>query len=446
MKYGYAFTLGLLVSSTVLGGSFFIQEQFAFAQSSSAKVSSEVERLRNEINDRNNRLTQIAAEIKQYESQLKEVGAEKNTLQNAINQLELERKKVQSDLSYTQNKIGSTDLEIEKLEIEINETNQEIEQNRAAIKETIRRIAEIDAMSMIETLLRHDNLSEFWTTVDELAQVRTAMNDEVRILSDLNDVLANKRAENQEKRGELVTLTNVYADQKEVLEINKSEKNQLLAKTKSEEASYQAMLAEKKAAQEQILKDLQDFESQLKFVLDPTTIPSAGTAVFRWPVDNVQITQYFGNTAFAQSGAYNGSGHNGIDIGTPRGTKLMAPLAGTVRATGNTDAVSGCYSWGKWTLIDHANGLSTLYAHQDLISVTPDQKVATGEVIGYTGNTGYSTGPHLHFTVYVQDAVSIQTFNQVSASTGRPTSCGGATTPVAATNAYLNPMQYLPAL
>jgi murein DD-endopeptidase MepM/ murein hydrolase activator NlpD len=119
----------------------------------------------------------------------------------------------------------------------------------------------------------------------------------------------------------------------------------------------------------------------------------------------------------------------------------MAPLSGTVRATGNTDAVPGCYSWGKWTLIDHANGLSTLYAHQSAINVSPGQSVSTGEVIGYVGSTGFSTGPHLHFTVYAKEGVSVRKFNEIKTVT----SCGPASTPVAAVDAYIDPMLYLPA-
>ena len=165
--------------------------------------------------------------------------------------------------------------------------------------------------------------------------------------------------------------------------------------------------------------------------------------MFDWPVANVIITQYFGGTEFAKRNAsvYGGRPyHPGVDFGAPRGTPIYAPLGGRVRATGNTDATPGCYSWGKWSLIDHPNGLSTLYAHQDLVSVTPGESVGTGDIIGYIGNTGYSTGPHLHFTVYATEGVSIRKFNEIKTIT----SCGNATTPVAATDAYLDPMDYLP--
>ena len=75
--------------------------------------------------------------------------------------------------------------------------------------------------------------------------------------------------------------------------------------------------------------------------------------------------------------------------------------------TGNTDEPRGCYSYGKWILIKHENGLSTLYAHLSLIKVNAGETVNTGDIIGYSGNTGYSTGPHLHLTVYATQGVKI---------------------------------------
>lgn len=424
---------GLLLVPTLWWGSYPVAAQ-----------TSEVDKLKQEINERSQRLLDIEKEIAQFEADLKKVGAEKNTLQKAINQLELERKKVQADIRFTEQKIHATDLELSKLVLEIEATENTIESQKSAISEIIRRSYKIEQQSMVEVMLQHKHLSEFWSSLDTLMQVQSSMAEKVAELDSLKLALDNKRGETEDRRGALVDLKDQYADQSSVLANNKAERSELLSATKNKESEYQKLIKSKQAAREQITSEMRSFEAKLQFILDPTTIPTAGSTVFAWPLKNVVITQYFGGTEFAKrnAGVYGGRAyHPGVDFGAPRGTAIHAPLAGTVRATGNTDLVPGCWSWGKWTLIDHANGLSTLYAHQDTVAVTPGQRVATGEIIGYVGNTGYSTGPHLHFTVYAKDGVSVRQFNEIKTST----SCGSATTPVAATEAYLDPMNYLPA-
>ncbi len=435
IRFSHFFISGLCL---VLSIALVMNTTFVHAQ------STEVEKLKNEIDERNNRLLEIEKEIAAYQTELKKVGGEKTSLQKAINQLELERKKVNADISYTQNKIGATDLEISKLNIEIDNTEETIAQNESAIAATLRELDELDDQSLVEAVLTYTNISELWNTVAVLEQIRNVMGDEVKSLVSQKILLEEKHGAHITKRDQLVDLKEKYVDQNQVLASNKTEKGKLLSATKSEEAEYQKLLKDRETARELILKELRTFESQLQFILDPNTIPPKGTPVFGWPVENVIITQLFGGTEFAKQNAsvYGGRAyHPGVDFGVPRGTPIMAPLAGTVRATGDTDAVPGCYSWGKWTLIDHSNGLATLYAHQSVQSVTPGQQVATGEVIGYSGNTGYSTGPHLHFTVYAKAGVSVRKFNEIKTVT----SCGAATTPVAATDAYIDPMVYLPA-
>lgn len=409
-------------------------------------AQSEIERLQGQIAERNDRLAQIEKEIAEYEAALQEVGAEKNTLQKAINGLELERKKVLADISYTENQISNTDLEINKLSLEISDTQRKIGRSEEAISDIIRNLNLRDDDSMIELLLRYDNLSDFWNEVEDLETVRDGIQTQVHSLISLKTLLEDKRLDETDKREELVELKQKYDGQQAVLENNKREKNSLLEETKSEEEQYQALLAEKRAAREQITAELREFEAELQFILDPTTIPARGTAVFDWPLDNIIITQLFGGTEFAKNnpGIYGRGYHPGVDFGASVGTPIYAPLSGTVRWVDNTDAIPGCYAWGKWTLIDHANGLSTLYAHQSAIPahITPGTKVKTGDLIGYVGATGYVTGPHLHFTVYAKDAVEVIRYSDFKTIT----SCGPAYTPRSAPEGYIDPMTYLPAI
>lgn len=408
-----------------------------------AQNAQEIERLQNEINERNQRLDQIEEEIKEYESALQEVGAERESLEQAIRQLELERSKIQADIRKTQNRIDTADLTIGKLAREIRDTQNSIDNLHEALTYNLQIDSQTNKEPLILALLGRENLSDFWVELDSRQTLQTAITEQVNELQSLQEVLTDKQEATESQKNQLVQLKNQYEDQTAVLANNREEQTELLSATRSEEESYQELLARKRAARDQIIAEMRDFESELQFILDPTTVPQPGSQVFDWPLENIVITQLFGGTEFAKRNAsvYAGRAyHPGVDFGAPRGTPIHAPLSGTVRATGNTDAVSGCYSWGKWTLVDHSNGLSTLYAHQDLISVTPGESVKTGEIIGYTGNTGFSTGPHLHFTVYATEAVQVRNFSEIRAST----SCAGAKTPTSATEGYLDPLQYLP--
>ena len=420
-----AFILGLFLPTLLL-----------VAPAVSAQVS-EIDRLQNEINQRGNRLSEIEAEIAKFEAELAVVGGEKKTLQSAIHRLELERKKVNADISRTETLISSTDLEINKLVLEISKTQTDMNSTKDAISAIIRQEYQSGDTTLIEMMLGNEQLSQFWKKLDTYQNIRETLAVKVSELDSYQEILTGKRSTNENKRGELSSLKTQYSGQNEVLVNNKNEQAKLLEVTKSEEQNYQQLLASKQQAKEDIQREMREFESKLQFVLNPSTVPTAGSAVFSWPLANVVITQYFGGTEFAarNAAAYGGRAyHPGVDMGAPSGTAIMAPLSGTVRATGNTDAVPGCYSWGKWTLIDHANGLSTLYAHQSVQSVSPGQSVSTGEVIGYVGSTGFSTGPHLHFTVYAKEGVSVRKFNEIKTVT----SCGPASTPVAAIDAYID--------
>lgn len=425
--------------------SFFISTSFWFFNSISAEAQSsrELDQLKSDLEERSSRLSEIEKEIAHFEGELNKIGGEKQSLQKAINQLSLEKKKTEAEISKTENLISLTDLEISKLSIELDKTESSIEKNKKVISELVRKQYQESNVSFVELLLQNKKLSEFVNTIKYKEVVRNNLSNKVSELAALHQMLGENKNENSKKRSELTSLKTQYKDQTVILSNNTNEQAKLLEITKSEEKNYQNLLSEQISARAQIEKELREFESKILFLLDPNTIPAPGTAVFAWPLQNFVITQLFGGTEFAarNSSIYGGRPyHPGVDLGVPRGTPIYAPLTGTVRATGNTDLVPGCLSWGKWSLIDHANGLSTLYAHQDLVSVTAGQKVSTGELIGYTGNTGYSTGPHLHFTVYAKDGVTVRKFNEIKTAT----SCGPASTPVAASDAYLDPMDYLP--
>lgn len=109
-----------------------------------------------------------------------------------------------------------------------------------------------------------------------------------------------------------------------------------------------------------------------------------------WPVVG-KITSAFGNRVAPTAGA--STPHTGIDIAAPVGTPVKCPANGTV-----TNVYTNG-SGGNQLIIQHDNGLTTGYAHLSRYGVKSGDRVINGQIIAYTGNTGLTTGPHLHFTV-----------------------------------------------
>lgn len=295
---------------------------------------------------------------------------------------------------------------------------------------------QVETKNLTEIIFSNKNFSELWDDIENLERLGNQVRGQVKELERLKAARESDKTATEKERAVLVGLKKELSDEKRVVENNKNEKNRLLATTKNKESNYKKILEKKQALKEAFEVELRQFESELKVAIDPNSFPPAGSEVLSWPTDIVRITQYFGDTAFAKSGAYNGKGHNGIDIGVAYGTKIKASLGGTIAGTGDTDIVCPGASYGRWVLIKHRNGLSSLYAHLSVISVASGQEVGTGDIIGYSGDTGYSTGPHLHLTVYATQGVSIQQ--------RKSTVCNGTyTLPIAPLNAYLNPIDYL---
>ena len=395
--------------------------------------------LKAKIEDRAREIQKIEQEIGEYQRQIQETGNQAKTLQDAIKILDITRKKLLADLNLTKNKLSITQLTIVELQNEINIKEEKIKLNREVVADSLREIQYSDSISLIESLLAYKDVGELWNRVEVLHQFRNAVSSRIAELKNLGIELKDKKAESEQKKNKLSGLTVELADRKKIVERNQTDKENLLTQTKSTEANYRKILAQKQAVRDAFQKELLQFESQLKFAIDPKSFPSAGNHVLNWPLPQHIITQPFGETEFSRTtAAYNGQGHNGIDLKASIGTEVMAAAGGIVAGVGNTDTVCPNASYGKWILLKHNNGLSTLYAHLSLIKVQSGQAVQTGNIIGYSGSTGYATGPHLHFTVYATEGLRIVERRSVI--------CGGKiyTMPVADLKAYLNPVDYLP--
>ena len=296
----------------------------------------------------------------------------------------IDRQKLGTKLNY-QNQIKTTEKQIAELANGIQDKETAIEHNRAVIAESMRLLAGTDDESLLVSFLASESLSEFWNSADQLAQVNNRL---IKLIAELNQnkkQLTSTKVQKEVQKKDLSVLTTKLSDQKQLVDQTKQEKNSLLSATQSKETAYQKLLQDRLAKKRAVEAEMQQAEAQLKVVLDPNRLPDSGTKALRWPLDKIIITQYFGNTAFALQNAavYNGKGHNGIDLAADVGTPLKAANSGKVIGVGDTDNTCQGASYGKWILIQHNNGLSTLYAHLSLIKIGEGQTVESGQLIGH---------------------------------------------------------------
>jgi murein DD-endopeptidase MepM/ murein hydrolase activator NlpD len=411
-----------------------------------------------QIDANNKQAEALRAEIAAYQKELNAVGAKKSTLQSTVNELALSQKQLATQIKVTQNKIASANLRIRQLSSSIGDKEASIALSQSAVAKQMRSVTESENRPLIARLISSDSIGEAWQEADRAIEFNSALAVNIRNLRTVRAALGADRDKVTAAKADLLALQRDLTLQKRSVDASKAAQTQLLAQTKNQEANFQRLIAQKQAAEKAFEQELINLQGQLNLVVHPNLLPKIGSGVLSWPFSDAFmfnctqrkkvfgnlfcITQYFGNTAFsaANSQIYNGHGHNAIDMSAPIGTPVYAAAGGTVLGTGNTDLVRGCYSFGKWVMITHGNGLSTLYAHLSEIDVTKGQQMSVKQLVGLSGMTGYATGPHIHFGVYATEGTQIMTLKQFRGAT---VGCANATMPVATLSAYLNPLSYL---
>lgn len=393
--------------------------------------------IRQQMEDANSQISNIDREIKKLSSQITKTSEEKNTLAKAIKELTLTRTKLLKEKEQIQKKISITGLAIQNISFDIKDKEEIIRISKKSLSSLIREMDRNDDLLTIERVLSVSNFSEFSRDYNNILSINEKIKNNIRLLLNKKIELVTNKTEKETEKQKLDILKNDLVRKEQVVSATKKEKDSLLNVTKNKETEYQRILAEQIKKRDAFEKDLEKYEAQLKFILDTKQLPKDGSAVLSWPLDYVYITQLFGVTS-ASKRLYKTGSHSGLDFRAPTGTSVKSVDDGVVVGTGDTDIYCKGASFGKWILIKHKNGLSTAYGHLSVISTKTGAKVKKGDIIALSGNTGHSTGPHLHLTVYASDGVKVDKVPSLS--------CSGKTfiMPIAASNAYLDPSLYLP--
>jgi len=354
-----------------------------------------VEELRQQIQKKQTEIQQLENQINAYKEEIKNKKSQESTLAKQINYMETQIKRLETEIKLAETKISETSLKIEEILAEIRIKNTDLEKQKNNLSETIRIIYEYDQETPIELIVKNDNFSDFLNQVQFIENLQASVKTKFDNIKSLKEELEGQKNDLEAQKGFLEQLRSDLSGKNLVINNQKDEKEDLLTQTKKQEKNYQTLLSQVQKKREEIQKEIYALEDKLRLTIDPNSIPASRPGLFTWPIKNI-ITQTYGPTS--ETGFINDAYkfHNGIDIAADIGDPVRAAYGGIVKARGD----NGKYAYGKWIAIDHQNGLITLYAHFSGYAVNVGQKVTAGQTIGYAGTTGFSTGPHLHFTVY----------------------------------------------
>ena len=416
---------------------FFGNGMHIFAQS--------VSELEKNIVNKTEELRKLEQDAERIKNELSKVGSEKSSLNRELSLIDGERSSLENNISQTRGKIGLLGSQIKRTENEITDRNKKLSQQSQFLSSLFRKINQSENYSLIEQLLNSKRVSDIFKFRDKYLALQRPVTRYTYLIKGEKETLAKNKNILADQQVILAEETEKLSDQKSLVVDQENKKKIVLNETKNRESVYKKNLNATLATIQKLDNEIRDFESKIQFALDSKSIPITGSGSFWWPLDNILVTQRFGKTVSSQRLYVSGS-HSGVDFRASVGTPVYAVGNGLVKGIGDTDEACPKASFGKWIFIEHDNGLSTTLGHLSLIKVASGQRVKKGDLVGYSGNTGRSTAPHLHLTVYATKGINGE---QGARVTNRPSAaCAGKTytMPLAPTSAYLDPLAYLPVL
>lgn len=349
------------------------------------------------------------------EEELDQLKAERDALvkqrqaqQAVVNQLKtqqagvLEIKKALDERNmYTLWQMQLNQQEIELYNHMIAEKNMEVEdaleleyEQRERYRSRVRAMEENGNIGFLGLLLNTSDIGEFLTAVDDIGEIMESDRALEDAYIEARENTEAVRAEYEEYKAGIEEIQEDLKAQQAELEAELDEATQLILQISSDIESNAAILAEFEAAEKQAETNVANMVLALEKERQAQQAAAVvGTGAFMWPAPtSTYITSRFGLRIHPVTGVQ--KSHTGMDIGAGSGDNILAADGGTVTMA----SWNGGY--GNCVMIDHGNGYKTLYAHMSSIAVSNGAAVGKGQVIGYVGSTGVSTGPHLHFEVW----------------------------------------------
>ncbi len=342
--------------------------------------------------------TEIQNQLQKYEEEkaalnkkLQSLKADKASQQAYQNTLSQKISLINTQINNLHSQINGLNSQISSMEAEIAAKEKEIEESWDLFKARLRAIYMTNDTSYLASVLGSESWSDMLMKSETIKRVSEHDKKLILSLEEAIKKIESDIAEIEESKKSIEEMKASVSSQLKELDEAYKESQLAINHLKNQETAANKDIEKIKAEQEALRRELD------AIVNGNTSSGTVSSGSWTWPCPSSRyITSYF--QAIDAIRDYNA--HTGIDIAAATGTPIVAANYGTVIAvvTNYTPGVG----YGIYTMIDHGSNIYTLYAHCSRIAVSVGQRVVPGQVVAYVGNTGNSSGPHLHFGVSIK--------------------------------------------
>lgn len=358
-----------------------------------------------EDEDLTNQLDSIQQQVNQQNAAKADAETVIGSVSEQLRQIEEQLRQATAELGTIKEQRVAVENDITLNERQLTEAQKRLEGRESVFYKRVRDIYINGRLSYLDVVIGSKDFSDFANRLEVLKRI---IDSDITLINEIKKERADIEAHKQKleaDRAKLVELEKSALAKQAEIEQKKAERNVVLQKAQNDRATAMQAIEELNASSAQVsamLKERQAARAAAAAAAAAAAQSSGGqgasdnwvqgTGQLGWPVSG-EITSPYGYRVHPIWGTtiY----HSGIDIGVDEGTPVHAADGGVVVWSGWMGG------YGYAVVIDHGNGLSTLYGHNSELAVDEGQSVAKGQVISYAGSTGNSTGPHVHFEVRV---------------------------------------------
>lgn len=360
---------------------------------SSSEIKKELDSLKAENKEIQAQIDEIRGQYDANASEIQDLVAKKNGIDQEISLLHTQINNINEQVSTYSQMIADSQDELENAQDYLDELN-------IKHKERIQAMEEEGSISYWEVIFQANSFTDLLDRLDMVNEIAAADQRRLEEMRAAAERVAETQERMEEEKAGLEESQAQLARSESELEERREASDGVLRELAKKQDEFQILLDESEALQDELMRDIAKKEKEYKnakyqeelakMALQGQNPPSA--AGWITPVSGYTITSPFGMRKHPILGY--SKMHNGIDMACPSGTPIYASRAGTV-----TNASYQAGGAGYYVSINHGDGFASIYMHMTRFVVSAGQTVTAGQLIGYVGSTGLSTGPHLHFGI-----------------------------------------------